>query len=96
MVHTLQVSINGKVIPTLDVTDATGDITPFLVAGTNTVEAVVSTPLGNVLQPIWETLLVSGTPPTGVFGSPTAPSGTTDYGLLYPVVITPYDIVAVQ
>lgn len=89
VVHTLQVSINGKLLPPLDVTDAKADISNYLVRGKNRVEAVVATPLGNVLRPIWTTLKTSGTGPSDpVAGGPPPP--VADYGLIEPAVITPY------
>ncbi|KAH8897356.1 secreted protein [Thozetella sp. PMI_491] len=93
VVHTLSVSINGHVLPALDVIDASRDITQYLVQGENKVEAIVSTTLANVLSPIWDDLRSSGSPPMGLFGAPTQPSGTADYGLLDPVVVTPYNSV---
>lgn len=93
VVHTLDVSVNGRVLPALDVTAAKADISPYLVKGTNTIRAVVSTTLANVMEPIWDDLLSSGTPPTGLFGSSTKPPGNADYGLLDPVVVTPYKAV---
>ncbi|KAH8812100.1 hypothetical protein F5884DRAFT_302871 [Xylogone sp. PMI_703] len=89
VVHTLRVFINGKQILPLDVTHAQADISDNLVKGTNMVEAVVATPLGNVLRPIWNSLLTSGTGPTDpVAGGPPPP--WADYGLIQDVVLTPY------
>ncbi|KAH8674181.1 secreted protein [Xylariales sp. PMI_506] len=96
VVHTLNVTVNGQSVPPLDVTDATADITAYLVQGQNTLEAVVSTPLGNGMAPIWDSLVTSGSPPEGLFGSNTQPSGDADYGLLYPVIVTPYHSVKVS
>jgi hypothetical protein len=72
------------------VTDARADITPYLKRGKNTVEAVVSTTLANMLTPIWSDLRVAGGPPTGLFGSSTTPPGNADYGILQQVTVTPY------
>ncbi len=82
--HTVRVSINNHTLPPLDLTWARADISEYLVQGQNTVEAVVATPLLNVLRPIWEQLRSSGGPPQ----FEAAPA--QDYGLLKPVVITPY------
>lgn len=92
IVHTIHVIINGKTILPLDTTSATGDISKYLTRGTNKIQVVVTTTLANVLAPIWESLRVSGVPPTGAFGSPTKPSKPSNYGLLYAAVITPYTI----
>ena len=84
IVHSIQVSINGHVIPPLDTTWAKADITPYLVNGENKVEAVVATTLVNQLNPIWSQLQTSGVGP-----SP-GPPYPQDYGLLFDVVVTPY------
>ena len=94
IVHTLRVSVNGHVLPPLDVTAAKADISQWLVRGQNKVEAIVATPLGNVLRPIWAQLQTSGTWAT----DPTAggaPPLVADYGLLQDVVITPYTNVVI-
>ncbi|EFX01772.1 secreted protein [Grosmannia clavigera kw1407] len=93
--HTLAVRVNGHTVPALDAADATLDVTPYLVTGSNKVEAVVSTTLANVMASIWDELLSSGAPPTGLFGSDTRPPGDADYGLLGPVVVTPYRTVLI-
>jgi hypothetical protein len=95
VVHTLDVSVNGQVLLALDVKAATADITKYLVPGQNTVSAVVSTTLANVLLPRWDDLLTSGAKPEGLFGGSTRPSSLADYGLLNPVIITPYNSVVV-
>lgn len=92
IVHTIRVVVNGHTIPALDTTSATVDISKYLVKGTNKIQAVVSTTLANVMTPIWEDLRTVSVPPTGIFGSSTKPSGTTDYGLLGSVVMTPYSV----
>lgn len=94
VVHTLRVSVNGHPLPPLDVTAAKADIGHLLVRGKNVVEAVVATPLGNVLRPIWYQLQTSGTGPSDpVAGGPPPPAG--DYGLLRDVVVRPYREVVV-
>lgn len=89
IVHTLRASINGNLLPPLDVTSAKIDIGPWLLQGKNIVEVAVATPLGNVLRPIWDQLQTSATGPTDpVGGGPPPP--ILDYGMLKDVVITPY------
>jgi hypothetical protein len=87
IVHTARVTINGQALAPLDVTSATADISPYLIVGTNQVEVVVSTPLGNALRPIWNVIETAGVPASSF-------SGTTlnveDYGLVFPVSIVPY------
>ncbi|KAF2474910.1 uncharacterized protein BDR25DRAFT_280543 [Lindgomyces ingoldianus] len=91
--HTLQASLNGHRLPPLDVTSAKADIKTYLVEGLNTVEAVVATPLGNVLRPIWNSLMSSGEGPASADAGPShgfvvPPLGR--YGLLGDVVVRPY------
>jgi hypothetical protein len=81
---TVRVSINGDVLPPLDLTWARADISPYLRNGVNEVQAVVSTTLQNRLRPIWTDLRTVGSAPQSLAGSP------QDYGLLNPVVVTPY------
>ncbi|KAI9714496.1 MAG: hypothetical protein M1820_000457 [Bogoriella megaspora] len=84
--HTIRVRINGETLPPLDLTWAKADITPYLKQGENEVEAVVSTPLLNVLRPIWDQLLSSGAGPA----IPANILPVQDYGLLMPVSVVPY------
>jgi hypothetical protein len=88
VVHTLAVSINGHALPALDVTSAKRDISQWLVDGENTVVAEVSTPLGNVLIGIWDSLETSGSGPAGAEGGP--PPLVASYGLIKDVTIQPY------
>lgn len=92
--HTLKVSLNGHQLPPLDVTRPRVDIKQWLQAGENKLEAVVATPLGNVLIPIWYRLLTSGEGP----GSPdasTVPPPVGQYGLQADVTVVPYHEVKV-
>ncbi|KAF2096025.1 hypothetical protein NA57DRAFT_67641 [Rhizodiscina lignyota] len=84
IVHTIRVTINGHTLPPLDLNWAKADVSQYLIEGENTVEAVVSTPLLNVLRVYWDKLLSSGAPP------PTPPAPAQDYGLIQPVRIIPY------
>ena len=91
--HTLRAYVNGRQLPPLDVTEARADIKEYLVSGTNTVEAVVATPLGNVLRPIWWQLMSSGEGPGSADAGPDhgfvePPQGK--YGLQAEVVVYPY------
>ncbi|RYC81627.1 hypothetical protein BFJ63_vAg15487 [Fusarium oxysporum f. sp. narcissi] len=83
--HTLRVSVNGHQLPPLDPTLAKVDISRYLVDGLNCVEAVASTTLVNALKPIAMKLENSGTT-----GTVQALASLQDYGLLMPVVVTPY------
>ncbi|KAH7245011.1 hypothetical protein BKA59DRAFT_526423 [Fusarium tricinctum] len=83
--HTLRVSINGHQLPPLDPTLAKVDISRYLVDGLNYVDAVVSTTLVNALKPIAMKLENSGTT-----GTVQALASLQDYGLLMPVIVTPY------
>lgn len=97
--HTLQAYVNGHRLPPLDVTWARADIKEYLVEGANTVEAIVATPLANVLRPIWTKLMSSGEGP----GSPDAgpshgfvPPPQGAYGLLTNVIVIPYSEIALS
>lgn len=88
IVHTARASVNGHALPALDVTHAVADIGSLLRKGKNTVEIVVSTPLGNALRPLWNQVQTSGKTPPGLNGID-APL-EADYGLVMPVVVRPY------
>lgn len=84
--HTARVAVNGQAVPTLDITWARYDIGTLLQTGQNTVQVVVSTPLGNGLRTYWDQLETAG-----VFASDViAPPGEADYGLVSPVQIVAY------
>ncbi|KAK5742028.1 hypothetical protein LTR17_003536 [Elasticomyces elasticus] len=87
--HTLRATLNGHQLPPLDVTAPKIDIGEWLVPGVNELKAVVATPLGNVLIPIWYQLQTSGEGP----GSPdatTVPPPVGQYGLQAEVMLTSY------
>lgn len=87
IIHTARVAINGNAVAALDVTWAREDITPYLVDGPNSVEVVVSTPLGNALRPIWGSIETSGKIASATVPDPPR---VADYGLVFPVQILPY------
>jgi hypothetical protein len=87
IVHTARVTINGQTLAPLDISWARADISAYLVQGTNLVEVVVSTSLGNGLRTIWDSIETSGKKASTQFPDP--PS-VADYGLLFPVQIIPY------
>ncbi|RMY75379.1 hypothetical protein D0862_13944 [Hortaea werneckii] len=76
--------VNGNQLPPLDPTHARTDIGPYLVEGANEVEVVIGTTLGNVLRPIYEELVSSG---TRWLGSRPVEQG---YGLVRGVRVVPY------
>ncbi|KAH9845761.1 alpha-L-rhamnosidase [Teratosphaeria destructans] len=82
--HTARVWVNGQPLPPLDPTDAWADVGEALVEGTNEVEVVVSSTLGNVLRPIYKEIRSSGTRWLG------PQPRTQGYGLLSPVSVVPY------
>jgi len=87
--HTLRAALNGHALPPLDIAAPKVDIGPYLVSGSNALEVVVATPLGNVLIPIWYQLQTSGEGP----GSPdasTVPPPVGQYGLQGDVTLIPY------
>lgn len=85
--HTARVTINGKLMPPVDLAWAKSDISALLRDGRNTVQVVVSTTLGNVLRTYWDKLETSGVLATAAVES-TPPE--QEYGLVYPVKIVPY------
>ncbi|KAK3641355.1 hypothetical protein LTR56_011383 [Elasticomyces elasticus] len=90
LVQTARVFVNGHQMPPLDPTNAIADIGNCLVAGTNTLEIVVSTTLGNALRPIQDSILTSGQPWTG-------PSPLVQgFGLVEPALLLPYTTVNIS
>lgn len=81
---TVRVSVNGNLLPPLDLTWARADIGPYLRNGVNDVQAVVSTTLQNRLRLMWADLWTVGSRPQSLAGS------LQDYGWLNPVVVIPY------
>jgi hypothetical protein len=92
IVHTARVSVNGNLLPALDVIWARADISAYLQHGVNTVEVVVSTPLGNALRPIWDGLESSGKFAKSQIGAPRVAA----YGLVGSVKVVPYEVVTVS
>ncbi|KAL2851066.1 hypothetical protein BJY01DRAFT_245168 [Aspergillus pseudoustus] len=58
--HTVQVLLNSKPLPPVNIYRPTLDITPYLVDGENKLEIIVATPLGNALRPTWTHLVTGG------------------------------------
>lgn len=84
---TLQASLNGHRLPPLDVTNPKINVKHWLVEGPNTLEAVVGTPLGNAMIPIWYQLYTSGEGPASDDAS-TVPPPVGQYGLQTDVTVT--------
>ncbi|KAI7367075.1 hypothetical protein KC336_g21234, partial [Hortaea werneckii] len=77
--------VNGNQVPPLDPTHARADIGAYLVDGTdNEVEVVIGTTLGNVLRPIYQDVISSG---TTWLGPQPVEQG---YGLVRGVRVVPY------
>lgn len=89
LLHTAQLRLNGHLVPPLDPTWARADLGAYLVPGTNEVDVVVSTPLGNGLRGpgVWDALVNSGKLATSVMPSPPA---VMPYGLVGEVRLVPY------
>jgi hypothetical protein len=85
--HTARVTVNGQILPPVDLAWAKRDIGSLLKQGENIVEVVVSTTLGNVLRNYWDEIETSGK-----FATATMPAVPDEaaYGLLSPVKIVPY------
>jgi hypothetical protein len=92
IVHTARVSVNGHILPALDVVWARADISHYLRDGVNSVEVVVSTPLGNALRPIWNRVESSGKFAKSQIEAPEVAA----YGLVDSVIIIPYEAVSVS
>jgi len=92
IVHTARVSVNGHVLPALDVAWARADISSYLQNGVNSVEVVVSTPLGNALSAIWGDVKSSGKFAQSQIEAP----GVAGYGLVSSVTVIPYEVVSVN
>lgn len=84
ILHTSRVSINGQHIPALDPTNAIADIGSYLQDGINSVEIVISTPLGNALIPVEKQLSCLVVMDTTIMH--------TRNGLVTDVGIKPYDM----
>ena len=95
VLHTAVAYINGRRLPPLDITAAQADISKYIHEGDNVLDVVVSTPLGNALVPLWDTVLSAGNHARITFwnGSPTY--GVREYGLVGEVVVRPYSGVAI-
>ena len=89
IVHTARVWVNGHQLQPLDPTAGIADIAGCLVDGDNTIEVVVSTPLGNALRPIYQQSRTSGT----VWLGPEPEE--QDYGLVMPISVIPYRMTTV-
>lgn len=87
IIHTAQVTVNGETLAPLDITWARADISTYLLSGSNSIEVVVSTPLGNALRSVWDSVEYSGKTAKSQVGEP---PGVADYGLVFPVQIIPY------
>lgn len=85
--HTARVTVNGQILPPVDLAWAKHDIGSLLKQGENTVEVIVSTTLGNVLRNYWDEIETSGKLATATM--PAVPDEAA-YGLLSPVKIVPY------
>ncbi|KAK6216503.1 hypothetical protein LQW54_003509 [Pestalotiopsis sp. IQ-011] len=82
-------------LPPVDVTAPTADLKSLLRNGKNTVEAVVSTPLGNILGTIWTDLQSSGEGPASADAGTVSRPPIGQYGLRQEVEIVPYQSRAV-
>ncbi|KAI1323039.1 hypothetical protein F5Y16DRAFT_415290 [Xylariaceae sp. FL0255] len=88
ILHTARATLNGNALPTLDLTWARVNATQYLQTGNNTLEVVVSTPLGNSLIPLFDQLVSDGRPATDNAAAPPV----HPYGLVNSVQIIPYTL----
>lgn len=84
--HTARASINGKQLPPLDLSWAKADIGSYLKKGTNKVDVLVTTPLGNVLREYWNVTETSGKLAPAAGRLPVQ----AQYGLVSDVKVIPY------
>ncbi|KAH6640096.1 hypothetical protein BKA67DRAFT_542618 [Truncatella angustata] len=80
-------SLNGKSLPTLDITNPRVDLSSFLVVGTNSLTLKVSSTLWNSARAYWDQIKTAGKGPShdlSVFPEMQA------YGIVGEVVIVPY------
>jgi hypothetical protein len=93
IVETARASLNGQALPPLDPTSAKADLGPYLREGTNQLDVVVASILGNSLRPVWDDQFCGGkTPVSSGVGAP----ASLAYGLVTQVAITPYVAVSVD
>ncbi|KAF5015483.1 hypothetical protein F66182_13174, partial [Fusarium sp. NRRL 66182] len=86
----LTVTINGRELPPVDITNPTTDVSEYVVGGKNTVLLTTASTLWNSLIPIWENLLTGGTGPG--FTSEALGYGPQSYGILGEVQVIPYQL----
>jgi hypothetical protein len=93
IVHFARVYVNGALVPPLDPVLARADIGAYLKKGINNVEVVVATTLINVVAPFWSQQRSSGGAPTYFGNGVLGPAPIQDNGLIYPVVVQPYETI---
>ncbi|KAH8729876.1 hypothetical protein BGZ61DRAFT_569735 [Ilyonectria robusta] len=97
VIDVVKLSINGHMVPPLDVTNAVADITPYLKEGKNIVSLIIPTTLWNYVRTIITELKTAGSSPLPVtlqdYGIPLA--GRTESGLVGTVTLTPFKSVVV-
>lgn len=91
--HSARVLVNNVTLPPLDVTDPKADIGIYLNQGVNRIDIVMSTPLGNVVRGIWDSLMTSGKLAT--VEVPTPP-GAEEYGIIGTVEMIGYKRISVN
>lgn len=97
VIDVVKLSINGHMVPPLDVTNAVADISPYLKEGKNIVSLIIPTTLWNYVRTIITELKTAGSSPLPVtlqdYGIPLA--GRTESGLVGTVTLTPFKSVVV-
>ncbi|OJI95758.1 hypothetical protein ASPVEDRAFT_57912 [Aspergillus versicolor CBS 583.65] len=88
--HTVQIFLNSRLLPAVDIYRPIVDITAYLVHGRNKLEVIVATPLGNALRPVWKRLVTGGHfLAEGTENIAPVPV-EAEYGLLGEVVVVPF------
>lgn len=81
--------VNGHQLPALDPTNPVADVSQYLEDGSNKLQVVTASSLGNSLRPIWPSIQNGGSPPRGPLPA------EQNYGLQLPATIHPYSWEAV-
>ncbi|KAK5096104.1 hypothetical protein LTS08_007710 [Lithohypha guttulata] len=95
--HGITVTVNGQVLPSIDITHPIADLSAFLVEGENSLSINVASTLWNVLTPIWDQLRTgNGRRLVESLGGYSALGfgGVQPYGIVGNVQLVPYVLLA--
>ncbi|KAL4926579.1 uncharacterized protein BDV17DRAFT_299664 [Aspergillus undulatus] len=86
VIDTLTVTVNGHLVPQLDITNAAADISDYLHPGENTITVTVPTTLWNYIRTILDDLLTAGASGRVLGDTP----ARSEAGMIGTVTIVPY------